>query len=212
MSIKKTTNELLNNILDNHIKPIITRYKDSTKIIHNPTKGIVRETPLIDVLKKIVPEWVGVASGIIFDKAGNQSPQLDIVLYNKNCLPSFFYENQGFFPVDSILYVIEVKSVLNKNELDDTIKKFEKVNILNKYNKTYINTILFAYESDSKKNDELSRLFKNYSDFKIYSPINVLATVFKKEIYFYKQDYLNGNKNILKTSWSGHMERQWKQS
>lgn len=204
MSIEKTKNGLLNDILDDHIKSILSRYDNSKKIVHNPTKGTARETPLIELLEKFVPNWVGVSSGIAFDRAGRQSPQLDIVLYNKNYLPSFFYEQQGFFPIDSILYVIEVKSILNKQELEDTIEKFNKLNSLNKDNRTYINTILFAYESDSKKTDELSRLINNYNDFKICSLINVLATVFKKEIYFYKQDY--SKPNILRTSWSGHRE------
>jgi len=203
--LNKTGNVLINEILDEKIRLIIQRYNSTIHIDHAVTKGTGRESCLIEVLKDIVPTWIGVSTGIAFDRSGKQSPQLDIVLYNKNTMPSFFQEKTGFFPIDSIVYIIEVKSRLTSQELDDTVKKFDIIDSLKNKSGNYINKVLFAYESDLTTQNELERLISKFKHFRDTSNIDVLVSAFKGENFFYKQTNFPNILNLpmLIKDWNG---------
>lgn len=85
-----------------------------------------------------MPSWAGISTGIAIDRAGRQSPQLDVIVYNKNIIPALFQELSGFFPVESLIYVIEVKSVINSEEINDAVNKFKKLLELKRKPKNYI--------------------------------------------------------------------------
>ena len=205
IEINKTGNILINEILNEKIALIIQRYMSTIHIDHKVTKGFGRESCLIEILKDLVPTWIGVGTGIAFDRSGKQSPQLDIVLYDKNAMPSFFQEKTGFFPIDSIVYIIEVKSRLTSQELDDTVEKFKIINSLKNKSKNYINKVLFAYESDLTAQSELERLISRFNNFRHSSNIDVIVSAFKGEIFFYKQSNFPNKLNlpIIHKEWSG---------
>ena len=200
--ITKTSNELINNLLDERINKVISRFESTKKIEHNPTKGTGRETIIIDILKDLLPSWAGISTGIAIDRTGRQSPQLDVIVYNKNIIPALFQEVSGFFPVESLIYVIEVKSVINSEEINDAVNKFKKLLELKRKPKNYINTALFGYESDLKQQSELERIITHYPNFTCESNINDIVSVKKGEYFFYKENYIDKTQ-LQKRTWSG---------
>ena len=87
-------------------------------ITHRPTKGSLREILVRDLFRPLLPNDVGVGTGMVVTASGRTSSQQDIVLYDRRILPAVVAEGEvGLFPIESVLYVIEVKSVLSAREL-----------------------------------------------------------------------------------------------
>jgi hypothetical protein len=94
-------------------------------INHNLTKGEIREDSLvIEFLKKYLPKKYSFSPGIIIDSDGVQSSQQDLIIYddfNSPLLPEIG-KNKIFYP-EIVQIIIEVKSSLNSEEIEDSYKK-----------------------------------------------------------------------------------------
>jgi len=87
-------------------------------ITHKGLKGQLREIVIRDLFRPLLPADVGVGTGKIITADNHQSRQKDIVIFDKRILPPILFEGRtGLFPVESVLYTIEVKSILTKGEL-----------------------------------------------------------------------------------------------
>lgn len=84
---------------------------------HNGLMGELREVIISRLLQPLLPVTVGVSSGIIISSEDQQSPQTDIVIYDKMILPPFLLAEKGLIPVEAVVGVIEVKSTLDIDEL-----------------------------------------------------------------------------------------------
>lgn len=79
--------------------------------------GHYKEIILMDFIKSIVPNNVGVGTGFVKNRDGDLTHQIDILIYKKNA-PALF--SQGDFVVlmpESVLGIIEVKSKITAHEL-----------------------------------------------------------------------------------------------
>ncbi|QVM94143.1 hypothetical protein JYG36_13505 [Pseudomonas sp. SORT22] len=95
-------------------------------ILHNGEKGSLRESFLINLISKFLPEVFGIGSGLVVDAFGGQSVQADIIIYDKRSMPPILEAaGRGIYPVDSVLRVIEVKSNVRKESLDQFSKMIE---------------------------------------------------------------------------------------
>lgn len=77
---------------------------------HNGEEGRFKEIILMNFLKRVLPDNVGVGTGFVKNENGDISTQIDIIVYKKHD-PKFFSE--GDFVIlmpDSVLGIIEVKS------------------------------------------------------------------------------------------------------
>ena len=93
-------------------------------ILHNGEKGSLRESFLISLISKFLPDIFGIGSGLVVDAFGQQSVQADIIIYDKRLMPPILEAaGRGVYPVDSVLRVIEVKSNVRK----DSIEQFSKM-------------------------------------------------------------------------------------
>lgn len=117
------------------------------QIEHKELKGRAREIVIKKFLAKYLPLSLGVKSGEIVSSNGNVSKQMDIIIFdNLNC-PIFLREDEvHIFPIESVYAVIEVKSHLNSEELEDCMEKIYSVKRMpkNAYVKTkdaIINTV-----------------------------------------------------------------------
>lgn len=73
-----------------------------------------------DLFRPLLPSDIGVGTGQIveFYNKENVSTQHDIILYDKSILPPIIFESKtGIFPIESVLYTIEVKTKLTADEL-----------------------------------------------------------------------------------------------
>jgi hypothetical protein len=95
--------------------------KAATGISHRGVKGEIREILVRDLFRPLLPADMGVGTGEIISHTDRSSTQQDIVLYDRRILPPILFEEcTGLFPIESVLYVIEIKSKLDAGELSDS--------------------------------------------------------------------------------------------
>lgn len=91
---------------------------------HPGEKGAEAENVVRDFLNHHLPQRFRATSGIIIDKANSLSPQMDVIIYDALTSPIYRYsEEMLMLPLDTVAAVIEVKSRLNKQEIEDGYKK-----------------------------------------------------------------------------------------
>ena len=90
----------------------------ATGVSHRGVKGEIREILVRDLFRPLLPADMGVGTGEIISHTGGVSTQQDILLYDRRILPPVLFEaGTGLFPIESVLYAIEVKSMLDAGEL-----------------------------------------------------------------------------------------------
>ena len=80
---------------------------------------------LVDILKSFLPEQFGFRTNmIVVGDEDNQSPETDIIIFDKSHYPKVFMEILGtkFIPKEIILACIEVKSTLDDGTLRSALK------------------------------------------------------------------------------------------
>jgi len=127
---------MLNDTLIAIAKHMKIDFEESSRINHALLKGQHREKIVIEqYLGKYLPLKYGISSGIVIDSLGNQSKQQDIIIYDKFNTMHLSEGNrdddeQVYIPIENVFAVIEVKSNLTNEEIEDVIEKFESVNKL----------------------------------------------------------------------------------
>ncbi len=106
------------------------------------TPGLVgssKEHPARVQLENLMPDGIGVGSGIVIDSYGGVSKQQDIVVFEKIC-PVFSINGSPdatYYPVEGVIAAGEVKSTLGKAELDDAFSKSVSVKELKRHAVAY---------------------------------------------------------------------------
>lgn len=102
-------------------------------IPHSGEKGKEVENILKDFLREHLPKRYDIASGFILDKADNVSSQTDVIVYDAASCPVLeTYDDNLIIPSDNAAVVIEVKSNLTKNDIEDAAQKIAHIKTLNK--------------------------------------------------------------------------------
>ncbi len=100
------------------ISAAVAAAKAVQSVQHHGLKGQLREILIRDLFRPLLPPDIGFGTGEIITATGQHSKQQDVIMYNKSILPPIvFEESTGIFPIESVLYSIEIKSVLNAEEL-----------------------------------------------------------------------------------------------
>lgn len=88
-------------------------------LTHQGVKGEVLERLVSQLFRPLLPADIGVGSGqILCSYTGELSPQVDIILYDRSILPPLLFDERvGLFPIEAVLYAIEVKTTLTMGEL-----------------------------------------------------------------------------------------------
>ena len=121
------------------------------------------------MIKPILPPYVEFGAGKIVDSRGQESSEIDVIIFSRQTLPPLVFEHGfGIYPVEACIYAIEVKSQINSTEIRCTIEKFKSLRSLY-YLPPVVNVgyeatprvipVLFAFGSDlsSGGKDELQR-------------------------------------------------------
>src|SRR3984893_19432702 len=118
MSVKSTSQPLYREIFRARIKSSIAMANAVREIPHPGMLGEIREILVRELFRPLLPADIGVGTGQLIDSHNNVSPQTDIILFDRSLAPPMMLsENLGLFPIESCLYVIEIKSTLNADEL-----------------------------------------------------------------------------------------------
>ena len=121
-----------------YYKGVIDRIKivieSSSKLIeHSGTKGTTSEDILRELLKQFLPRKYSIGSGIIYDRTGNYSKQVDLIIYDSFYHPNVY--NQGtspLFPVDIVYGAIEIKTRLDLTKAMENIQSIKSLKIIEK--------------------------------------------------------------------------------
>lgn len=97
-------------------------------INHAGEMGRENELSLARVLSSLVPRRFGIGSGLLIDTFGNDSKQMDIIIYDQTEEPALLAQtNQVLFPVENVHACIEVKTTINKEQIRDAGAKKQSI-------------------------------------------------------------------------------------
>jgi hypothetical protein len=134
---------------------------------HRGVKGNLNEQVFADWIEPLLPGAVGVCTGEVVDSLGGRSRQVDVLLYSKATTPQFLSRGDTkVLPVEPVYASIEVKTHLNKQEIEASFENMRALKSLRKLafhemhqysfslygTHTYywpLQFFIFAYESDS---------------------------------------------------------------
>ncbi|MCP8317069.1 MAG: hypothetical protein H3Z51_09465, partial [archaeon] len=105
----------------------------TTEIPHLGERGASREEQVRKFLREKLPKRFSISNGEVVATTQEISLQQDIIIYDAFYCPLLYSsETSQIFPSESVIAAMEVKSNLNKVELEDCIKKIESVKKLPK--------------------------------------------------------------------------------
>lgn len=125
MSDQKATSPTISGLLKEGASQLRQQFGTiRASIPHAATKGTAVERVLRDFLNQRMPKRFRAGQGFVIDNENNLSRQTDIIIHDTfSGLVYTTSEEADIVPVDTVPAVIEVKSVLNKNELRDGYEK-----------------------------------------------------------------------------------------
>ncbi|CCZ30534.1 putative uncharacterized protein [Proteobacteria bacterium CAG:495] len=160
-----------------HQENMLKAYEESKDIKHPRDVGDIRETLLWKFLTKTgyIPHKYGISESRvrIASSSGHLSPEMDIVLFDRANNISLMNREGVYevFPIESVLGVVQVKSKLTKETIQNGLENIAAFKRLNKEQnrKPFINIgneletnrgfgILFAYDSDMEWLDVVNEL------------------------------------------------------
>lgn len=155
-------NETYYELVLSRVRAAIDAAQSVRTVGHDGLRGRLREIVIRELLRPTLPADIGLGTGEIVTAANQTSSEQDVVMYDKRILPPVVMEGaSGVFPIESVLYTIEVKSTLSAGELRDAHAKAarlaaleyqpgvftaEGVPIAHPYKKFV--SCLFAFDSD----------------------------------------------------------------
>ena len=143
-------------------------FENSKLFSQSLDRGEYREDIIKEFLRPFLPKCYGLGSGEVFSKGGQQSRQIDVVIYDdvfSNAL--FQYERNFLFPCESVFGSIEVKSSLTTYELNITIENIRSLKSLSRESSDMMDLLPFRRLivgegltfDESKRNPYLGILF-----------------------------------------------------
>lgn len=156
----------------------------TSQINHNGEKGNAREDVLQSYLRGYIPDKYTFSKGTIIDCTDSQSKQVDIIIHDKYITPCLVgMDSTKVIPIECVYAVIEVKSVLTKEELRKSIKNIYSVKKLQKNTVTGVSYptagLIFAYDSDSSFNTIYKNLVELSQEFEPENRVSCVCVLNK---------------------------------
>jgi hypothetical protein len=149
----------------------------SKAIDHRLFQGRYREIIVNDLLRPFLNPRYKLVTGKIIDQYGNQSKQIDIIIYDEQITPPILLNTfEGIIPCHSVLATIEVKSKLNATSLREAIENARSVKLLKyDYDKIPLSgekgfEMLFRSKLIDKLPDDTTKTLLKDALFRISSP------------------------------------------
>lgn len=107
---------------------MLAKLKQAQVMTHPGDKGNSTELDWLTWFEKYLPKRYSVAKGKVVDSCGNESDQIDIIIYDRQYSPLVFsYNGVNYITAESVYAVFEVKQVLNKENLQYAGEKAQSV-------------------------------------------------------------------------------------
>lgn len=111
---------------------------------HNLTAGEENEEEIRQLLIDFLPDNYGVGSGVLIDINGNQSKQVDIIIYDKDVANYTLGKESKIFLVDQVLACIEIKTTFtsgDKGTLRGALENVKSIKELMPSQKTWVEPV-----------------------------------------------------------------------
>ncbi len=94
-----------------------------TMVKHRAEKGRIVESVVKSALRGVLPGRFSIGTGFAITASGQSSSQLDLVIYDGlSNAPIILEGGTGLFPIECIYGFVEVKSVLDREAIDNSMK------------------------------------------------------------------------------------------
>lgn len=111
-------NHLYRDLIYNLAGRVVRDAESVQRLVHSGLKGHLRELFIKELLQPMIPSEYVIGSGNIITACNEISNQIDVVVCERRIIPPLlFQDNVGVFPIESALLTIEVKSILDLDEL-----------------------------------------------------------------------------------------------
>ena len=108
---------------------------------HNSTKGTLNEQSLHRILTSFLPSRYSIGSGLVIDSSGKRSRQVDLVVFDEFHMSKLFRTtSQVLFPVETVFACIEVKTSVNKADLNEIAQENRYIDQL-EHSASFVNHI-----------------------------------------------------------------------
>ncbi len=105
-----------------------TKKRVADLIGHGGEKGRVVEGLVVELIERFLPKRFSIGSGLIVTSSGKVSSQTDIVIYdNFHNAPIKMHHGLSIFPIESVYATIEVKSTLDDEGFQKSLKNNAKL-------------------------------------------------------------------------------------
>lgn len=102
--------------------------EQTKRLRHSGEFGMYREKISHSFLKFIIPQKFSIGDGFIISNKDEVSTQCDIIIYDRSITPLIqSNEQQTFYPIETVVAVGEIKSVMSKREFTIAIKKLSEI-------------------------------------------------------------------------------------
>ncbi len=116
-------NQIVRDRLVANIKTAVHQAEVVAGLEHEPSKGTFREIAVQNLLRPLLRPDMELTSGIVVDSRGQQSRQIDVIVYSSNILPPLMVESGlSCVPAEACVHAIEVKSKLTATEVQKAVK------------------------------------------------------------------------------------------
>lgn len=106
---------------------------------HSGIKGDERAAALADFFRAHLPSQYGVAKGEVIDFRDRRTGQLDIIIYDADmAAPISSQAENVLIPAESLLVVLEVKTILSKAETEKCFRAAKKVDELRPFKRQFV--------------------------------------------------------------------------
>jgi hypothetical protein len=170
-------NEAFRAVLESAADELHLAKKSATAFEHKGIRGDERAAALANFFRKHLPSNVAVSKGEAIDHHGRRSGQLDLIMYDSDIAAPITVQSENVLvPAESLLAVVEVKSVLSQNELDTCYAAAMKVRRLRPFKQQFIGArtdgaraedgrlrclyTVFSYDSDLGRKDWMDKEFR----------------------------------------------------
>jgi hypothetical protein len=130
-------------------------FQKATAITHSGERGSLREDSVRQFLSDRLPGGFAVKTGFAFDARDKQSRQLDVLIYGTRNTPFLVAGEPALVPCESLLAAIEIKSVLDSDEVRDSLIVAESIRSLKPFDKHFVD----ARDRGASASDDLPRCF-----------------------------------------------------
>lgn len=164
-------------VLDVAARQLHISSSEAAAFQHTGIRGDERAANLAGFLRQHLPSNLGVAKGEAIDFLDRRTGQLDILIYDADMAAPISSQSENvLIPAESLLAVIEVKSILTQNDLNACYEASRKVRAIRPFKQSFVAAredgrpaeegnfrcmyIVFSYGTNLSPDDWLNKEFK----------------------------------------------------